>query len=559
MNADINIPSIRFIPHIQSIINGDINIDALQLKEPLITLHINPAKAAAPEKKPRIPLISIGEIGLTQPTIHFTRQTDSSLLSADWQGDATNFLQLNGLKTAAGDGTDIRLDKMQFRLTDFHITTPKGKSFSTGTGKIAAAFNNISYSQKEGDSPEWSATAGNFDARDFRMDSVGKSGGSFVLKSALLKALTISSSSVLNMQELVADNPAFSLQHFTGQYNTDKTKLEWINAGFSRSNNMFTLDSFSFSPSTGIDSFLAARKYQTDYLKTSAGSVQIGPVDITAWLKDSILKVRKALIDHAFLFDHKDKTKPFNGGLIKPLPTDLLKKIPFLLTIDTVMLTRAAVEYTEVNEKTKVAGTIPVKRMDVTLLNLKNHHTTDTDTLRIRANGYLLDTVWIRLRVNESYTDSLGSFVMTLRLKPGDLTLLNKIFVPMASVKLLSGDLDTLSMRAIGREYLSLGEMNMYYRNLKIQLLKGGIDARPKFFSRVVSFAANAFLIKRNNKSRTGNVFFIRQRDRSAMNYLIKIAMSGIMSSVGIKKNKKMIRQYKHELDKRKLPPIEFD
>jgi hypothetical protein len=89
--------------------------------------------------------------------------------------------------------------------------------------------------------------------------------------------------------------------------------------------------------------------------------------------------------------------------------------------------------------------------------------------------------------------------------------------------------------------------------------LKGGKDVKQPFFTRLLSFGANTFLLRKNNNSRPGNVFFIRQRDRSAINYLIKIAMSGMMSSVGIKNNRKMIRQYKHELEKRKLPAIELN
>ena len=54
-------------------------------------------------------------------------------------------------------------------------------------------------------------------------------------------------------------------------------------------------------------------------------------------------------------------------------------------------------------------------------------------------------------------------------------------------------------------------------------------------------------------------MFFIRDREKSAINYLIKIAMSGMASSVGAKKNKKMLRQYKKEMEKRSLPPIDFE
>jgi hypothetical protein len=131
--------------------------------------------------------------------------------------------------------------------------------------------------------------------------------------------------------------------------------------------------------------------------------------------------------------------------------------------------------------------------------------------------------------------------------------------MPLASVKLESGYLDTLSLRAVGREYLSLGEMSMFYHDLKVRFLKNGNETKKTFLTSLITFIANSFVVRSNNKSRIGKVFFIRNRDRSAINYLVKIAMSGMASSVGAKSNKKMVRRYRKELDKRNLPPIDFD
>ncbi|MGB3007093.1 MAG: hypothetical protein WBC06_11320, partial [Chitinophagaceae bacterium] len=206
-----------------------------------------------------------------------------------------------------------------------------------------------------------------------------------------------------------------------------------------------------------------------------------------------------------------------------------------------------------------LAGSIPVTRLAVTLLNVKNYNLNRSDSLTIKATGYLLDTAWTQLRVKESYTDSLGGFLMTLRTKPVDLVVLNNALIPLASIKLISGKFDTIEMRAIGREFLSLGEMKMFYKDLKIQVLKNGAETKKTFLTKLSTFIANTFVIKTNNSSRIGNVFFIRQRDKSAINYLIKIALSGMTSSVGAKNNKKMIRKYRKEIEQKTLPPFEQD
>ena len=224
------------------------------------------------------------------------------------------------------------------------------------------------------------------------------------------------------------------------------------------------------------------------------------------------------------------------------------------IAVDTVEFINGSVLYTEVNEKTKLPGVIPVKRLSLILRNVKNYKMTETDSLEIFATGYILDTVWIRLRVKQSYRDTAGGFRMTVRMKPGDLTILNSVLIPLASVKLLSGKLDTLDLRAVGREYLAMGEMKMFYEDLKIQFLKDGIENKKNLRTRLLSFLANTLIIRKNNKSRTGDVFFIRHRDRSAINYLVQITFSGMAGSTGVKNYKKQIRRYQKELAEKGLP-----
>ena len=376
---------------------------------------------------------------------------------------------------------------------------------------------------------------------------------------AELDELNISSSAITRLQKLVASNDAFRLRQFNGHYSDINNNFYWFNAGFDRKNNSFSLDSFIFRQALGKDSFLAKRTFQTDYINTKTGAIRIGPIDIDGYLKDTTLKIGIVNIDNTVFSDFKDKKLPFKAGIIKPLPVNIIKKIPLRLSIDSVLLNNSFIEYTETADKSKGSGTIPITRMAITLTNIKNYGFTGTDSLRILAIGYLMDTAWLRLRVKESYTDTSAGFLMTLRMKPADLRILNPVLIPLSSVKLVSAYLDTLSMRAVGREYISLGEMRMLYHDLKIRILKNGDEMNKTLLSRLTNFIANSFIIKNKNTSRTGKVFFIRVRDRSALNYLIKIAMSGITSSIGAKSNRKIMHNYKRELRNRRLPPIDYD
>ena len=97
--------------------------------------------------------------------------------------------------------------------------------------------------------------------------------------------------------------------------------------------------------------------------------------------------------------------------------------------------------------------------------------------------------------------------------------------------------------------------MKMLYHDLKVALL---INGSPKKGG-LLSFLINSFIVRNNNTRRTGNVFFVRNRERSSLNYLVKIVMSGVNTSIGAKSNRKILHQYKKELRQRNLPPVDYD
>ena len=129
----------------------------------------------------------------------------------------------------------------------------------------------------------------------------------------------------------------------------------------------------------------------------------------------------------------------------------------------------------------------------------------------------------------------------------------------MVSVDFKSGFVDTLHMRAIGREYLSLGTMKFLYHDLKVEFLDRNDTSRHSVKNQLLKFAANTFVIRTNNRDRTGDVYFERDRNRAVFQYWVKMIMSGVTTSVGAKSNKKQIKKYLKSLNQKRLPPIKGD
>jgi hypothetical protein len=235
----------------------------------------------------------------------------------------------------------------------------------------------------------------------------------------------------------------------------------------------------------------------------------------------------------------------------------MIKKISLPVSIKRINLVEGTVSYTERNARTRTEGTILLTHVDGKISRIKNRNLELEDSLVFSMDAYLMDSALLKLRVKESYADSLSGFLMTLRMTPTSLTFLNPIIAPLSNVKIVTGRVDSFFLKAIGKEKLALGEVNMYYHNLRIKLYKNAELNQATLATKAATFLANTFLIRKNNNGKTGIVYFERLRDRSFFNYLVKMTFSGMASSIGVKKNKKYVKQYQRELEVKDLSTLQ--
>ena len=550
-SATLIIPSLSFVPNIQLAIGGELHARDILINKPVIRVYSGNNSAGTGGLT--FPTGQFNRLVMEQPELYFSKTTSKGTMAITWNGQktASNRLVLDQVNSTT---TNLQVRQLSLALNNFLYSGFNGKTIDAGEGEVNLTLQDIVIGQSDTASLQWTAKLSSLEGKNFVLDSVGKKAGRFTIKSVILNDLALNNHSLNNIRTMVKENANFRLQQVTGAYVDSENRFGWYNAGYDNRSKMAFMDSFSYRPTPHKDEFVASKTYQTDYLQIKTGAIQIGPFDIAGYLRDTIIRAGIIRIDNIDFNDFRDNRPPFRSGIIKPLMVDRVKNIPVKLSVDTLVFNNAYITYAELNPKTNQTGVILFNRTILKAFPVRNYDFSPTDSLRIHANGYLMDSIWVRLRLKQSYIDSLSGFLLTLRLRPVDLRVLNPVLPPLASALVKSGNLDTLSMRVAGGEYLAYGEMDMFYHDLKIEILKNGTLEKRGFFS----FLANS-LIKNKNTNKTHNVFFIRNRERSSINYLIKILMSGVNTSIGAKNNRKIEKQYKKELRQRNLPPVDYD
>lgn len=550
----LNAASLQFIPFLEATAKSAARFQNVVLNDPELKMVAYPHAKQANHKPQHWPELELSSFKILRPNIDIREYKDSSITHILVQaGDQTDGLTLTNVRTRHVPHNQIEAGSVHLQCSQFAINHSGSDSSLLSSGPLKFTLKDLEL-QKTSDLKA-TALLQHLTVKNFENYN-SKKKDSTRADSLCLENVHFNTAWLKEPEQFFRHSPAMSVHHFTGFHTTKKDHFTWQNLRYSNHTREFALDSFSYSPVPGREEYIAAHPFQTDYIQAWTGPVSIKNLEPRLYFNDSTVSVSTISIEHPRIKVFRDKRPPFQHGIYKPLPTGLILKIPFQFSVDSILISNMNAEYSELSAKTHQTGVVEFTNINASLSSIRNVDLNNTDSLRLRATALFMNKIGLKLNMDESYTDSLKGFVLDVHMSPAHLPMLNPILEPLASIKVRSGDLDTMIIRAIGRDYISLGEMQMKYRNLNIQFLKNGIQERTTFVTRIVTWAANHLVLRKHNANRTGAVYFPRFRDRSIFNYWVKMTLSGAASSVGVKKNRKYIKRYHKALKKNELPPI---
>jgi hypothetical protein len=200
-----------------------------------------------------------------------------------------------------------------------------------------------------------------------------------------------------------------------------------------------------------------------------------------------------------------------------------------------------------IDEKTEKEGTIFFTGVEGYVTNIKNFDFEEKDSVRLNIKADFMGKGPMRFLFREEYKDSLQGFLMNVRMGGMEMKELNRLMIPLNSVRVDKGYIRNVSMRVKGNDFLAFGSMDMNYNNLKVSVLS--VKEKKRSIS---SWLANLFIRGQNSKS--GIIYTERLREKSVFNFWSRISLNGLMTNLGVKSNSKQIRRFYRGLEKNQLP-----
>ncbi len=553
IDLDARIPAMRFVPALEkSIRESHPVIPSLELEQPVISavLHSNTSGEAGKNKKSAA--LDIGHISIRQGILDIQQHNGrKSLVLKTGKTD----VEISEIKKNLGDvalgvgSASLRSKQLDLKLNDsIHFYNKDGhldldlEKIMKGQGKQEGIFQ---------------AGIKHLEGKKLNIQILNKKGKTLQVNGFSLGGSDISLDSMHlgHILRRMKYNPSLYADDINFTKIDEKTHLEIMGVGFNNGNKTISIDSLVFRPSMDRDSFNRMQQWQKDYMTLTSGRINIRNFDFDRLASDSLYNARQVDINHPSIHIYKDKRLPFQAGIIKPLPVDMLQKISKRIRLDSLRILDANLVYEEFNDKTNSIGIVNFTHLNARLRNIRNYDISPEDSLLLSASTMFLDKAQLNLRFRESYADTLAGFLYQVNMGKMNLTELNPVIIPLASAKVTAGVLDTLQLKAIGREYIAHGKMKMLYRDLKVEFLNKKDQEKKTIVTRFITWVANG-IIRGKNSSKTGTVYTQRIRERSVFNYWIKIVLSGALTNAGIKSNSKQDKKYKKSVRKLNVPEI---
>ncbi len=313
-----------------------------------------------------------------------------------------------------------------------------------------------------------------------------------------------------------------------------------------------SLDSITLTPRYNRDDFFAKTGHQTDRITLYGKSATLDNFNPDDLLNNHFIHFGNLRLDNLSLRFERNMNYP-RKKVFKPMPIDMLERIPYRFRIDSMQLLNSMISYFEYEVVSKNPGVFFIDNFNVLAENITNvpAQKDSNMVLKFHGSGKLMKQANLDFTLVMPYFAPHRQWWFSAEAGQIDLTQFNLLTENVLGLTVLSGKGSLEVPLITGNDTAAKGSVNFLYKNLKLRLYNRKKSQKSKkFYSPFANFMMNRIIIHSNNppflgQTKKGIVYFKRIPEKSFINYLWKSNLSGILSTLGF--NNKQQREGKRE------------
>ena len=281
--------------------------------------------------------------------------------------------------------------------------------------------------------------------------------------------------------------------------------------------------------------FYKKANFRKDRYHFIQNDMQCNGIDINRLLRRQQIHIRSMSVGSSYSeiytdYDYAKRTPPVRNH---DDPHERLEKLAFDVTIDTMYLHNGVMEYAIKAEKSNDVAIMKMDKLENTITNItnnadakkRNRFTTSRMFGRLMEGGNMRSTMRFNL------TDPNGAFTLATSLGAMDGRLMNPFIKPLALMEIQSLNIQKMNTTITGNAYTGRGNIDFYYKDMKIALLKKKNDNTYKkkgLLSMVSNLVTPDDNPNKRGKFKKGPIHVNRNKTDSFFGFLWKCNLQGM-------------------------------
>ncbi|MEO6894442.1 MAG: hypothetical protein ABI136_05350 [Ginsengibacter sp.] len=293
--------------------------------------------------------------------------------------------------------------------------------------------------------------------------------------------------------------------------------------------------SFKIIPYTSEKEFADAFHFQKDRYDLSLTGLTLKDIDMNSLL-DKKIEASELLIDRVDAKVFRDLHKPLKKeSKVGNYPSQMLTKLDQPVNIKNIKIKSANVEYRENEKATDSVGVVKFTNASFDISNVTNipAEIKKNNEMNIAFAADALGAIPLSGNFKFVLGSKNGDFSANGHGKGFDASVLNKVSIPMALVKIRSGKIQSLDFHFKGNNSQASGSFLMNYEDMKIDVLKRDDDTKKIKKRGLLSFAAN-LLVENKNSGKSVKAEYDRDIYKSFFNLVWKTLFAGMKETLGV-------------------------
>lgn len=294
-------------------------------------------------------------------------------------------------------------------------------------------------------------------------------------------------------------------------------------------NEEISLDDFSIIPKYSKEVFDNSIPYEQDWIALKVDQINFKGFKLQKDEGFTNLTVPFTIIENAHLEIYRNKMLN-DDPTIKPMYSEMLRDLDVKIKLDSISILDSYIEYQEKVMDSRSAGKLSFHNVNASIANITNIdlESEDFPTTRIEARALFMGKSNLTLNWNFDVSNKMDEFRISGKMEAISAEQINPFLIPAMNVQ-AEGKIESLFYDFYGNRSQAMGNMQLAYRDFKVNILKYGEQEKKSFFSGLANLILKNDRI--NEDVQQENISTTRDRTKSFWNFLWLCLRDGALST----------------------------